>query len=79
MNYKKYLDVILNSLQKINLLMIVLKLKVRGILVLFRYQNQVPIGVDVINKEVLCNNIGLVFQNRSELTNDASGIWKHAS
>ena len=28
-----------------------------------------PIGVDVINKEVLCNNIGLVFQNRSELTN----------
>ena len=28
-----------------------------------------PIIVDVINNEVLCNNIGLVYQKRSELTN----------
>ena len=28
-----------------------------------------PIIVNVINKEVLCNNIGLVYQNRSEITN----------
>ena len=28
-----------------------------------------PIMVDVINNEVLCNNIGLVYQKRSEITN----------
>ena len=28
-----------------------------------------PIIVDVINNEVLCNNIGLVYQKRSEITN----------
>ena len=25
--------------------------------------------VDVINSEILCNNIGLVYQKRSEITN----------
>ncbi len=28
-----------------------------------------PIIVDIINNEVLCNNIGLVYQKRSEITN----------
>ena len=28
-----------------------------------------PIMVDVINSEILCNNIGLVYQKRSEITN----------
>ena len=28
-----------------------------------------PIIVDVVNNEVLCNNIGLVYQKRSEITN----------
>ena len=28
-----------------------------------------PVFVDVINNEVLCNNIGLVYQKRSEITN----------
>ena len=28
-----------------------------------------PIIVNVVNNEVLCNNIGLVYQNRSETTN----------
>ena len=28
-----------------------------------------PIIVNVVNNEVLCNNIGLVYQKRSEITN----------
>ena len=28
-----------------------------------------PIIVDVLNKEILCHNIGLVYQKRSEFTN----------
>ena len=28
-----------------------------------------PIQVDIKNTEILCNNIGLVYQNRSEITN----------